>query len=304
MVAAAVLKGLLARPAAQLCTRCVRWAEGGGCTDQRARHQYPTIPWKGRCTTLHCAASLTQLHYAPLAGKLLVRWYGEHSSSWVAPKHVSPWDEAGAAAQLEALSRWGKRAGRGRLVAATLAELAARSDSREEEVARMARLGRTYQLDALQAAARARAALMLRPAAAGASTAAGNMTHVARPLAGPVRGNAYGVCNACDEEVPNVRCGDCRAWLHSLCCSPPALTPSDWPGGQRWTCPVCDAENEARVLSEAELLQNSDGSGANAERMGLTPDWIIATGAFDIFQLEVRTPIAVRRCMAPYPSLH
>jgi hypothetical protein len=41
-------------------------------------------------------------------------------------------------------------------------------------------------------------------------------------------------------------------------------------------------------LPEEELLAQAAGQGATAERMGLTPDWIISTAAFNIFQLPVR----------------
>lgn len=43
-------------------------------------------------------------------GKLLVRFYGEHSSSWAAIKQLTGWDECSEAQQLEALRLWGKKA--------------------------------------------------------------------------------------------------------------------------------------------------------------------------------------------------
>lgn len=68
-----------------------------------------------------------------------------------------------------------------RLVNATLDELAARADDPEEEMCRMDRLGRQYQLDFLQAAARHRHNSLIRPhntdtntAAASAAAAAAN----------------------------------------------------------------------------------------------------------------------------------
>lgn len=42
------------------------------------------------------------------------------------------------------------------------------------------------------------------------------------------------------------------------------------------------------MLPEEELLRQAAGQGAVAERMGLTPDWIISTTAFSVFQLPVR----------------
>lgn len=46
------------------------------------------------------------------AGKLLVRYYGEHSSSWVAVKQLVLWDESNEAQKVEALKVWGKKASR------------------------------------------------------------------------------------------------------------------------------------------------------------------------------------------------
>jgi hypothetical protein len=39
-----------------------------------------------------------------------VRFYGEHSSSWAAPKQLSRWQAGEEAEKLEALRLWGKRA--------------------------------------------------------------------------------------------------------------------------------------------------------------------------------------------------
>lgn len=45
------------------------------------------------------------------------------------------------------------------------------------------------------------------------------------------------------EEVPDMRCGSCQRWLHALCCTPAALTPTEYPPDQAWTCPCCEANN-------------------------------------------------------------
>jgi hypothetical protein len=47
---------------------------------------------------------------AAAAGKLLVRFYGEHSSSWAAPKQLSTWGPQEEGDRLEGLRQWGKRA--------------------------------------------------------------------------------------------------------------------------------------------------------------------------------------------------
>lgn len=38
-----------------------------------------------------------------------MRFYGDHSSSWVAPKQLLAWDEAEAQHKSEALTTWGKK---------------------------------------------------------------------------------------------------------------------------------------------------------------------------------------------------
>jgi hypothetical protein len=45
---------------------------------------------------------------------------------------------------------------------------------------------------------------------------------------------------------------------------------------------------QVALLAEDELLAQAAGLGSTAERMGLTPDWIISTAAFNVFQLPVR----------------
>lgn len=47
-----------------------------------------------------------------VVGKLLVRYYGEHSSSWVAPKQLMLWEDSSEADKIEALKAWGKKANR------------------------------------------------------------------------------------------------------------------------------------------------------------------------------------------------
>jgi hypothetical protein len=58
------------------------------------------------------AHSTCQHTCAPVpSGKLLVRFYGEHSSSWAAPKQLTRWQQGQEEAEkLEALRLWGKRA--------------------------------------------------------------------------------------------------------------------------------------------------------------------------------------------------
>lgn len=55
---------------------------------------------------------------------------------------------------------------------------------------------------------------------------------------------------------------------------------------------------QVKQLPEEELLHQAAGAGVVAERMGLTPDWIISTGAFRIFQLQVRAMANLLLAMA------
>lgn len=42
-------------------------------------------------------------------GKVLVRYYGDHSNSWVAHKQLVQWDDADVASKNTALTQWGKK---------------------------------------------------------------------------------------------------------------------------------------------------------------------------------------------------
>jgi hypothetical protein len=46
--------------------------------------------------------------------------------------------------------------------------------------------------------------------------------------------------------------------------------------------------SQTKQLPEEEFLRQAGGDGILAERMGLTPDWLVATCAFSVFQLPVR----------------
>lgn len=46
-----------------------------------------------------------------------------------------------------------------------------------------------------------------------------------------------------------MRCGSCHRWLHALCGSPAALTASEYPADQHWTCPCCGADNTVGNLN-------------------------------------------------------
>eukprot|EP00884_Botryococcus_braunii_P018797 jgi/Botrbrau1/5600/Bobra.97_2s0025.2 len=88
-------------------------------------------------------------------------------------------------------------------------------------------------------------------------------------------------CHCCFEPGADIRCSTCQRSFHTLCFSPPALTPEDLPSGG-WACPSCHSPNQ---VTESNTSQ--DGLD---ERMGLTPDWIIEAAAFNVFQLGRPTP--------------
>lgn len=58
------------------------------------------------CPELPCPCPALAVH---AAGKVLVRFYGEHSSSWVAAKQLLPWEEAELQHKSSALTLWGKK---------------------------------------------------------------------------------------------------------------------------------------------------------------------------------------------------
>lgn len=60
----------------------------------------------------YTTASARLLLFVRLPGKLLVRYYGEHSSSWVAPKQLLLWGASNEAEKVEALKAWGKKTNR------------------------------------------------------------------------------------------------------------------------------------------------------------------------------------------------
>ncbi|EFJ49391.1 hypothetical protein VOLCADRAFT_89771 [Volvox carteri f. nagariensis] len=98
------------------------------------------------------------------------------------------------------------------------------------------------------------------------------------------------VCAACEEPGGQVSCPHCRRAYHTLCLTPRWLSPAFMPPHHPWTCANCGSENEAPQGPQSSG-GNQDGS-LEAERMGLTPDWIIMAAAFKVFQLPRPTASA------------
>ncbi|GMH33587.1 hypothetical protein BSKO_01421 [Bryopsis sp. KO-2023] len=89
-------------------------------------------------------------------------------------------------------------------------------------------------------------------------------------------------CDLCGEIGAELKCTFCERFIHSLCLDPPSLTLSDIPFDGKWTCLSCGENNQVGKLGPGREEER-------CERMGLTPDWIIHTGAFKVFQLEEPT---------------
>eukprot|EP00887_Chlorella_sp_A99_P005161 scaffold40.g5161.t1 len=79
-----------------------------------------------------------------------------------------------------------------------------------------------------------------------------------------------------------LHCVHCERTFHPICLRPPAATEADLPG-RRWACPSCGEEQgtDERRSTEDEEQEH--------DRMGLTPDWIIAATC-EVFGLRGPTP--------------
>lgn len=68
------------------------------------------------CWPLVCSAlpssgpsTHTHTHHNHTSDKLLVRFYGDHSTAWVAHKQLIQWEEDDVPHKTAALTQWGKR---------------------------------------------------------------------------------------------------------------------------------------------------------------------------------------------------
>ncbi|KDD72680.1 hypothetical protein H632_c3034p0, partial [Helicosporidium sp. ATCC 50920] len=92
------------------------------------------------------------------------------------------------------------------------------------------------------------------------------------------------LCAGCRDPRPELCCRVCERWVHALCLELPALRAEFLPEA-RWTCAYCSEEQGVG------LKQQGSGMGdEEAERFGLTPDWIISAACFDVLQLARPTP--------------
>ena len=262
----------------------------------RVWHRLPGVgPWPGvvwrasRCGH----ADLADLLASHKPGCVLLYFYGERSLMWVPPDRVEPWHTRTPARPLAALAAWARAKRKAGVAEAVADDVALSCDEPEPEAARLE-------------ARRARA----DPVAAGGSICARRAAAAA----------AAAACDACRDPAVDgpggvaVACGECLRVWHTLCLDPPALTAVDLPAGA-WACPACGAANCAVASAAAPDSSSAaaddgsvDGAGsggsdgaapppaapasdpARAERMGLTPDWIIEAACFSVFRLPRPSP--------------
>jgi len=214
---------------------------------------------------------------------LLMRWYGEHSSSWVAPRDVvGPLALGGApgyARRAASLSAYARRSGCGKQAEPALREAGgALGGGREaEEAQRVRQLGYARAL-ALQAKkkkgekqtppprskkllyARWRAGQARRKAreelargvdvvgggggkSGGGSNLGGGCWLLSAAERAAGVGSAWAVCPACGDDATDLLCGACGRAQHALCARPPVLGRAYVREQDRWACAGCGAEN-------------------------------------------------------------
>lgn len=186
------------------------------------------------------------------AGRYLVAYYGEHSLMWVMPQKVSLAVDEEDMGLIESLELWGRKNRQQRLVKATVMEmLCAEKGGVMREIKRFQQL---YDM----------------------------ATRYARHM-----------CHACGAPKALLKCDGCDRRFHTLCLPVPALTEDHLPNKDKWTCPCCDStsmvdKDAVARIKEGDLdgQENADDGTAEAQKMGLTPDWIISAAAFDVFGLE------------------
>lgn len=183
-------------------------------------------------------------------GQVLVRCYGEHSSMWCCPGALAPWLPPPERADDPRLARMLAWGKANSKMLLVEATLIDMAASEAEPGAELAR--------------------MQRLAAGYAKLPAGASRHL---------------CAVCKEVGAALRCGGCDRAFHSLCLAAPVLAAADLVPGSHWFCASCLVANQ--VLPPENPQQ---AEATRAERMGLTPDWIIEAGAYGVFGLDRPTP--------------
>ncbi|KAK9834168.1 hypothetical protein WJX81_004826 [Elliptochloris bilobata] len=162
--------------------------------------RWPVAAWAFALCRRHDTEQLLQSHRP---GRLLVIFYGDHSTMWVRPEEVEADEDPGAveldASIARALRAWGRQRRKPQLAEVVI---------EEAELA---------EAEARAEAARLQAAMQTPP-------------------------DALDACDLCREDGARLSCAGCQRMLHPLCLLPPALAATDLPGS-RWTCPCCGEAN-------------------------------------------------------------
>jgi hypothetical protein len=252
------------------------WAKTSGNT------KWPGVAWSISLCRQRDIGDLV-LSYKP--GTRLVRFYGQHSTQFLPEeklqyRHIqnSTTTEnntsagAGPSSSLHGnannndedflfkqLRAWGRQHNNVNLVKVALAEMAAAHETPEAEVSRMNAL---YE------------------------------THLQQRWMLEIDTNCY----LCRDGGSTLHCGVCDRKFHSLCLRYPAVSEEFLPE-KKWECPVCfevQAVEEPQTRNLVNPTAGTPGGGDDGEvvleeeveRMGLTPDWLIAAAAFQVFKLE------------------
>lgn len=62
-----------------------------------------------------------------------------------------------------------------------------------------------------------------------------------------VRHLLHRACAACQQQCPEVECGECGMAFHPLCLTPAVLSVAHLAPEQHWTCCSCGADNTVRM---------------------------------------------------------
>lgn len=206
------------------------------------RIRWPAVAWSSSLCPKKDLGDLV-LTYRP--SKILVRYYGQHSSSWV-PSNACQVPDGNESYLFEEFQAWGKSENKVQLVELALLEVSGADSNPESEKKRMLSLYDRHQT----------------------------------VLAATKR--VVDTCYVCREDGGILECVACQRLFHTFCLTVPAVNEEYLPDG-RWTCPCCGEEQELGAAARARSF--ADDSEDAAERMGLTPDWIIEAAAFQVFNL-------------------
>lgn len=241
------------------------WAKTSGHT------KWPGVAWSISLCRQRDIGDLV-LSYKP--GTMLVRFYGQHSTMFL-PEEKLQRSHLGTTGTLENLSlqatsneedlivkqlrAWGRQHNNLNLVKLALSEMAGAHEIPEAEIARMTSL---YE------------------------------AHLQQRWMIELDTNCY----LCRDGCSTLHCGVCDRKFHSLCLRYPAVAKEFLPE-KKWECPVCfeiqavEEETRQNLINPCGIDASAGGAEGeiNAEevkRMGLTPDWLIAAAAFQVFKLE------------------